>query len=210
MHILRLILFTAATVMLGGPAHAASDVAESFEGGSIPSTWTADGQQWSVVDDPDQGKTKNRVLFVDALDDHVATLAISKKPLGDGTLTFRSRYETPYRSVASAEKNDGKHFPHWRMNLMPQVDGTGLVFTDNHVWNTLQLSDGDQPRDQQEGLRPQKRWIVWSLLLKKGTCTVQQDGHQVLKAAYSTTASSGLSFTAMHTRLWLDDIAFKP
>ena len=101
---------------------------------------------------------------IDALDDHVATLTISKKPLGEGTLTFRSRYETPFRSVASAEKNDGLHFPHWRMNLMPQVEGTGLVFTDNHVWNTLQLSDGDQPRDQQEGLRPQKRWIAWSLL----------------------------------------------
>ena len=93
---------------------------------------------------------------------------------------------------------------------MPQVDGGGLVLLDNHVWASLELSQTGQASVKQEGVRPQDTWIQWAITCKDGTCTVLQEGRQVLTTTYNRQACSGLSINVMHGRLYLDNISFKP
>ncbi len=110
---------------------------ETFDKGVIPPNWLVQGQQWQVTADPDPAKSGNQVLAVSALDSHVAVLTIADHALGDGTLRFRMRYQTAFPTIMSPGKNDGVHFPHWRLNFMPQNEGKGVVFIDDVVWASL-------------------------------------------------------------------------
>ena len=207
MHPYRLTIAAVILCALCGPAVGAA-FTEIFD--KMPSGWEAMDQPWVLVTDPDPLKPTNKVLHVESLDGHIATLIMARRPLGDGTLHFRTRFETPFRSIASADKNDGVHFPHWRVNLMPGVDGSALVFIDNHVWANMELSENSQTKITQAGTRPQSTWIDWNFTFTKGVCSVTQDGRAVLKSEYTPTSCSGLSLTVMHGKLWLDDVSFKP